>query len=285
MVESRLVPSNLMAWPRVRDLLPDQKLIVYHLWATCPSAGGCFLVDLGAFEGQLSITVAALQGTLAEFQRRGLVLLDEETGEVSIVDWFRFHKFDTAPRRRLLEDAVSRIQSPKLRKLVLEKIEICLKTKGCDLREGKVREGNNHHSQSGVGGGVFQTFFNAAGCPGVLADLGLARRLGKFLQQASGEQAKWAGQAWADLVGKGKVGDQVGLAITLSKAAARGEVTRPAPVLQQEASATTREAREKTAAQIAAYWEEDEAHIRREMEKRGISTGRPKARAAATPQI
>ncbi|WP_334159279.1 hypothetical protein [Oryzomicrobium sp.] len=247
-------------------------MIVYHLWATCPSAAGCFLVDLGGFEGQLSITTAALQGTLGEFQRRGLVLLDEETGEAFILDWFRFHKFDTAPRRRLLEDAVSRIQSPKLRKLVLEKIEICLKTKGCDLREGKVREGNNHHSQSGVGGGVFQTFLNAAGAPDVLADPGLGKRLGKLIEGASQEQSKWAGLAWADQVAKGKIADPVALAITLTKTAARGEVTRPAPVLQQEAASATNEAIKRQERDRKEWAARQEEAIQKQVAAAGFST-------------
>lgn len=86
MAESRLVPCNLMAWPRIRDLLPDQKLLVYHLWATCPAPCGCALLDLGAVQGALNITAPAILDAVAEFQRRGLVDYDAETGEVAIVD-------------------------------------------------------------------------------------------------------------------------------------------------------------------------------------------------------
>lgn len=134
MAESRLVPCNLMAWPRVRDLLPDQKLIVYHLWATCHSASGCQLLDLGGFQGALNITAPAIQEALAEFQRRGLVELDDATGEVAILDWFRFHKFEAPSRRRLLEDSIRRVQSPRLRSIVEESMTYA-------LRKGKGREG------------------------------------------------------------------------------------------------------------------------------------------------
>lgn len=134
MAESRLVPTNMMAWPRVRDLLPDQKLIVYHLWATCHPASGCQLLDLGGFQGALNITAPAIQEALAEFQRRGLVALDDTTGEVAIIDWFRFHKFEAPSRRRLLEDSIHRIQSPRLRSIVEESMTYV-------LRKGKVREG------------------------------------------------------------------------------------------------------------------------------------------------
>ena len=134
MAESRLTPCNLMAWPRVRNLLPDQKLITYHLWASCPEACGCCLLDLGAFQGALNITIAALQEALREFQRRGLVAMDEETGEVFILDWFRFHKFNTGVRQRLLADSLRRVQSPDLRALIE-------KTMSYSPREGKAREG------------------------------------------------------------------------------------------------------------------------------------------------
>ncbi|MEW5972350.1 MAG: hypothetical protein AB1713_01165 [Pseudomonadota bacterium] len=139
MAESRLVPCNLMAWPKIRNLLPEQKLIVYHLWATCQSAVGCQLLDFGAFQGALSLTQEALRDTIGELEKRGLVDVDEETGEVAIVDWARWHKFNTPSRRRLAEDAIKRIQSPRLRQIVE-------KTMTCDLREGegegKVREVN-----------------------------------------------------------------------------------------------------------------------------------------------
>lgn len=134
MAESRLVPCNLMAWPRIRDLLPDQKLLVYHLWSTCQQVSGCQLVDLAAFQGALSITSPAVQEALTEFQRRGLVEIDEQTGEVFIKDWFRFHKFDSPSRRRAAEDSIRRIQSPRLRSIVEESATYA-------LREGKVREG------------------------------------------------------------------------------------------------------------------------------------------------
>jgi len=144
--ESRLVPTNLMAWPRVRNLLPDQKLIVYHLWATCQSAAGCQLLDLAACSGSLSVAQEALLEALDEFSRRGLVDVDKETGEVAIVDWARWHKFDTPPRRRLAEDAIKRIQSPRLRQIVEKSMAYALREgKG---REGKKRKGNQREERA-----------------------------------------------------------------------------------------------------------------------------------------
>lgn len=150
MAESRLIPCNLMAWPRIRDLLPDQKLILYHLWSTCHEASGCQLLDLGAFQGALNITATAIQEALFEFKRRGLIDMDEESGEVFILDWFRFHKFQSPSRLRLLEDSIRRIQSPRLN-------AIANKSMTYALREGKEREGKktttpNPHPRDGGGG-------------------------------------------------------------------------------------------------------------------------------------
>ena len=131
------MPCNLMSWPEVRDLLPDQKLIVYHLWATSPSSAGCWLFDLAAGQAALSIARDALRDALREFERRGLLLLDEKTGEIYIKKWFRWHTFDTAPRKRVLESDVARIESESL--LII--IESDMKTIRCKPREVKGSKG------------------------------------------------------------------------------------------------------------------------------------------------
>jgi hypothetical protein len=100
-------------------------------------------LDFGAFQGALSVTQEALRDALGELERRGLVEVDEETGEVAIVDWARWHKFNTPPRRRLAEDAIKRIQSTRLRQIV-EKAMTCALREGEGEGEGKVREVNTH---------------------------------------------------------------------------------------------------------------------------------------------
>lgn len=146
MAESRLVPCNLLAWPRVRDLLPDQKLIVYHLWVTCHQVSGCQLLDLAAFQGGLSITAPAIRDALSEFARRDLIEMDEETGEVFVADWYRFHKFEAPSRRRLAEDSIRRIQSPRLRAIVEKSMAYA-------LRKGKEREDKSSLSREAGGAG------------------------------------------------------------------------------------------------------------------------------------
>lgn len=147
MAESRLVPCNLLAWPAIRDLLPDQKLLVYHMWVTCPSAAGCCLLDYAGFQGALSITANAVEDAVMEFERRGLVEYDRATGEVFILAWFRWHKFDTATRRRLLEDALKKVESPRLKTMILEK------SMAYALRKGKEREDKSSLSREAGGAG------------------------------------------------------------------------------------------------------------------------------------
>lgn len=89
---------------------------------------------MAAFQGAVSITAPAILQALDEFEKRGLVHQDLDTGEVFIHDWYRFHKFDTPTRRRVAEDSNRRIQSPRLKSIVE-------KSSTYSLREGKVREG------------------------------------------------------------------------------------------------------------------------------------------------
>lgn len=148
MSESRYVPMNLQSGSKVRDSLPDQKLIIYHLWATASNDAGCFEPDLGGWSGHLSLTVDSLKSALADFEKRGIISSDHETGEIFINDWFRFHKFENGVRKNMLASAINKIQSQKLKKLVLAKKEemdikngvIPLKTTSCATKERKLNK-------------------------------------------------------------------------------------------------------------------------------------------------
>lgn len=140
MAEKRIVPANLMAWPRIKNLLPDQKLLIYHLWATADSAAGCWLLDSAGFAAALSLKEEALADALEEFERRELVKMERETGEIFIMDWFRWHTFKNAARRGLLEADALKIRSTALRKLVVNaaKPHLSEKSYSCDLRQDKI---------------------------------------------------------------------------------------------------------------------------------------------------
>ena len=132
--DSRLVPRNLMSGSKVWNCLPDQKLIIYHLWATASNDAGCFEPDLGGWSGHLSLTVDSLKSALADFEKRGIISSDHETGEIFINDWFRFHKFENGVRKNMLASAINKIQSQKLKKLVLAKKE------EMDIKNGVIPE-------------------------------------------------------------------------------------------------------------------------------------------------
>ena len=134
MGDSRLVPRNLMSGSKVWNFLPDQKLIIYHLWATASNDAGCFEPDLAGWSGHLSLTVDSLKSALADFEKRGIISCDYETGEVFILDWFRFHKFENGVRKNMLASAINKIQSQKLKKLVLAKKE------EMDIKNGVIPE-------------------------------------------------------------------------------------------------------------------------------------------------
>ena len=114
-VDTRPVPVNIMAWPRVRDLITQQKFIYCYLYfnpdvMTC----GCYLLSLDRCAADLGMTAASLDDALDEFSRRNLVLRDKSTGEIFVVDWPRWHNFSTLPARGALWSSIGRVQSRDL---------------------------------------------------------------------------------------------------------------------------------------------------------------------------
>lgn len=142
MSESRLVPRNLMKWPSVRNMVPDQRLILYHLWVTCESAAGVDMFDPGSISGCLGLREGVIIDSWQHMQDRGLLIIDDITGELMLNNWFRFHRFEGI-RMKLLIQAVDRIESESFRKAVSIKIND-LKNK---QSQAKSREGNNKPSK------------------------------------------------------------------------------------------------------------------------------------------
>lgn len=125
MAESRLVPCNIMSWPRIVALLPDQKLIFVHLWLNAATnSAGCYLYPMGSAAGELSLSAPSLAEALRRFQKDGLIDIDDSTGEVMIMDWFRWHTF-RGVRHNILESDIKKIQSERLKNATLEKSASC----------------------------------------------------------------------------------------------------------------------------------------------------------------
>lgn len=126
MADWRPVPSGLMAWPRVRPLPPCHKLVLYHLWASCESAAGCALVAPARLSADLGLPQAEVEQALAGLERCGLLRSDPRTAEVLIADWGRVHRVQSAASRRIWEAAISRIISPRLRRLAQKSMAYAL---------------------------------------------------------------------------------------------------------------------------------------------------------------
>lgn len=124
MADARAVPCNIFGWPRVVALLPDQKMIFAYLWFNrFANSAGCYMLPTAPAAADLSFSEAALKEAFVEFQRRSLIEMDVTTGEIFVMDWFRFNKFPAGARQRVLLQDVKKIESPKLRKLVEKAIE------------------------------------------------------------------------------------------------------------------------------------------------------------------
>ncbi len=135
MADARHVPCNLLTWPKLANLLPDQKLIYAYLWFNrFARSSGCYPFPVALAATELSFSPPSLLEALREFVRRELVQMDESTGEIFVLDWFRFNTFPPGPRQRVLAADLQRIESPVLRALVEKSIPYF-------PREGKERKG------------------------------------------------------------------------------------------------------------------------------------------------
>lgn len=114
--ESSLVPCNLLNWPKCDSLLPDQRLIWLWLWsAPFLSCAGCGQMPLRPSAATLGLQPEALMGGLKDLDRLKLIKVDFESMELFILDWFRFHKFNSTVAKKMLENAVKNIQSEALK--------------------------------------------------------------------------------------------------------------------------------------------------------------------------
>ena len=123
MRESSLVPTNLLNSPQVAPLLPELKLLILALWSSpYMSCAGCGLVPLRPFASTLGLSPEPTASGLELLEKAGLIASDEQTGEIFICAWFRFHKFASPKGYGILLNEVGKIESDTLRELVLSRI-------------------------------------------------------------------------------------------------------------------------------------------------------------------
>jgi hypothetical protein len=114
--------------PRIRDLVPDLKLVLSVLTVGCESHVGCW-VPAGLRE-DCGLSGEAFDGAIRDLERRGHIIRDENSGEYFLSDFFRDNDFSTPARKRQAEGDYQQIVSMKLkaavRKAALENPSCCL---------------------------------------------------------------------------------------------------------------------------------------------------------------
>ena len=129
MRESSLVPTNLLTSPRLARRLPEEKLICYGVWAapwmTCVGFGE---LPLYPFAASLGLSPEATETGIDNLVDAGLFVIDKITGELAVLDWFRFHKFKTPNSQRILRQTIEKIRSKKIKFIILEKSASCFPT-------------------------------------------------------------------------------------------------------------------------------------------------------------
>lgn len=95
MKEKTIVPTTLLDWPKVIDLLPEQKLLLLSLWAGRYTNGIGIVSNppLAAMAASVGLSRAALETGLANLHDAKCIIWDREADEICITDWFRFHQF------------------------------------------------------------------------------------------------------------------------------------------------------------------------------------------------
>lgn len=101
------------------------------------SACGCYFLSRLRAAADLSLPVPALDEALREFERRKLVALDHETGEIFVLSWPRWMNFKTPQARGALWSSIDRVKSQKLSTFVKKAYEsIARPGKGVGVGKG-----------------------------------------------------------------------------------------------------------------------------------------------------
>ncbi len=115
---TRPVPTNLDNWPGVTDLVISYKHLLHVLWSSPGDVVSVIGVGRpGVIErltGASRLDEPVVLEALRELDRRSLVAMDEQTREIGIRGWVRFHKFG-GRWAKAAGDAYDQIQSPKIK--------------------------------------------------------------------------------------------------------------------------------------------------------------------------
>ena len=124
MQEKTLVPTNLLCWPRIKNLIPDHKLIALAIWQNpFITPCGCYFVDVDMLSTMVGFNKINVQQAISDLEGKKLVIFDEETSEILVCDWWRFHQCQSPKQVSMIQTAVDKIQSDRLKDVFFEQIK------------------------------------------------------------------------------------------------------------------------------------------------------------------
>lgn len=120
MAETRPLPTNYWMQRKTRLLSPTARCVGVYLW-TNKNTNSCGVYQISAAE--IALATGYDESTcrlhMNDLTVNGHIVWDEETLEVLVLDWFRYHKFKGAGKEILRRDLL-RIESSLLRELAVK---------------------------------------------------------------------------------------------------------------------------------------------------------------------
>ena len=146
MREKSFVPTNLFTSHKLADALPEVKLVAASIWISphlsCVGVGEIPLAPLAATVGLAKEQTAT---ALRLLEQAEAIAMDPETGEIFILDWFRFNTFKKGVAAEIARKQIEKIKSERIKALVAEKSKGCLPTAAATATptSSKEEEGQN----------------------------------------------------------------------------------------------------------------------------------------------
>ncbi|MFZ5882405.1 MAG: hypothetical protein ACOYYI_01340 [Chloroflexota bacterium] len=137
--DKTIVPTGMTDWPRYKALDSVQRLVYHQLWTSREMMSiGVGLVSHAKLADGASQAITAIPGILDFISQKRLIEYDPSTGEVFVVDWFRFHTFRGVGLKIALKE-LERIESKAIRRAVLKAI-MANKNCGIDLEKNDLNK-------------------------------------------------------------------------------------------------------------------------------------------------
>jgi hypothetical protein len=117
MAEVRPLPTNYWTQRKTRNMSPSARGVGAFLWTNRNTTScGVYQIDPAEIACATGYDESTTKLHMRELATNHHIVYDEETSEIFILDWFRFHKFKGPGRQILLRD-LERIESSRLAEL------------------------------------------------------------------------------------------------------------------------------------------------------------------------